>query len=319
MVNKGKKGDDAGFEVCEKCGAAAPTGTGQTRTPRHRRPYQVDWAGQGEPPDCDGQYRVVFLGTSFQSDLLLLRLSLDEPLATNMRSSAIRSAVEDALRSLSEALVLAASRHLDIDASEFSIGFRILPGGETEALIADIYLFDTLSGGAGYADQAGRSLDKILQRTLRELEGCPSGCDRSCYNCLRHYGNQYWHESLDRHLAAALLRQMLFGTTPTNTDTERQSTCLLGLRRMLELEGYQCEVGTLVSGVVVPLVVMSGDRKVALGSYHGLLDRDSSLFTHPLYEELDGQDEINVYLANEYVLSRNLPVVYEQVREALDG
>jgi ATP-dependent helicase YprA (DUF1998 family) len=318
MVNKGKKGDDAGFQVCEKCGAAAPTGTGQTRSPRHERPYRIDWGSQGKPPECDGQYREVFLGTSFQSDLLLLRLTLAEPIATNMQSSAVRACIEDGLRSLSEGFVLAASRQLDIDASEFSAGFRILPGDEAGTLVADLYLFDTLAGGAGYANQAGNAVAEILDRTLAELNGCPAGCDRSCYNCLRHYANQYWHESLDRHLAAALLRYARFGAVPT-TPAEKQVERLLGLRRMLELEGYVCESGAVVDGTVVPLLVKLDRRSVAVGTHHGLLNRDSNEFSHELYEELDGQDAVSVKLVNEFVLSRNLPATYDQVHAAIDG
>jgi hypothetical protein len=260
----------------------------------------------------------VFLGTTFQSDLLLLRLGLSAPLATNIRASASRGAIEDALRSLSEGLVLAASKHLDIDASEFSSGFRILPGTENDALVADLYLFDTLAGGAGYADQAGRTIRDILTRTLSELEGCPAGCDRSCYNCLRHYGNQYWHESLDRHLAAALLRYALFGSLPSTDDLATQTDRLIPLRRMLDLEGFLCESGVSVDGTVVPLLVQREGRRVAVAAYSGLLDRDDATFVHPLYDALDSRDDIDVRLANEYLLSRNLPAVYEQVRQSFD-
>jgi ATP-dependent helicase YprA (DUF1998 family) len=236
-----------------------------------------------------------------------------------MRSSASRSAIEDALRTLSEALLLAASRQLDIDASEFSAGFRVLPAVNPELLVADLYLFDTLSGGAGYADQAGGAVGVILERALGELESCPAGCDRSCYNCLRHYGNQYWHEHLDRHLAAALLRSMMYGTIPDLADLSQQASGLLALRRMLELEGFACESRAPLGSLEVPLLVRAGERALAVGSYHGLLDRDDPGLSHPLYTEFDSRDDVDVKLVNEYLLTRNLPAVYDQVRELLGG
>ncbi|OQW92706.1 MAG: hypothetical protein BWK78_00840, partial [Thiotrichaceae bacterium IS1] len=81
-----------------------------------------------------------------------------------------------------------------------------IPTPQDQTIEADIYLFDTLKGGAGYADQVGEQLKEILEETLQWLENCPNReCTHSCQDCLRHYANQYWHEHLDRPLAADLL------------------------------------------------------------------------------------------------------------------
>src|SRR5690606_9778348 len=117
--------------------------------------------------------------------------------------------LHDALRTAAEAIALAASRRLDIDPGELSAGYRLMAAVTEEdpcALgLADVYLFDTASGGAGYAAEAGDILPDILQWTIDLLRGCPEDCERSCTKCLRHYGNRYWHEHLDRHLAAQLV------------------------------------------------------------------------------------------------------------------
>jgi len=165
IVNKGKEREDdnTGFEVCGKCGAAAPAGSEFVPSPRHRRPYLIDWRSVNQQPaECTGNLRTVFLGTTFTSDLLLLRSILRHPLGINMQSSVAREALEDGLRTLSEALLLSASRFLDIDPSEFSSGFRIVPADIEEQLDTDVYLFDTLAGGAGYADQAGHHIHAIV-------------------------------------------------------------------------------------------------------------------------------------------------------------
>jgi len=316
VVNKGKKGDDNGFLVCEKCGAAAPAESTGPTNGGHRRPYLV----QGGPssPICSGSYRQVFLGTTFTSDLLLLRLVLGSPINVDMRSSAARGVVNDGLRTLSEALLLAASRYLDIDPGEFSAGFRLVSGLYEGTLRADVYLFDTLAGGAGYADQAGQpdTLQHILCDTLDLLEYCPANCDRSCHNCLRHYANQYWHEHLDRHLAKVLLRHMRDGTIPTTGDLAAQRVRLHALRRMLELDGYACGSDVSIDDVQVPLIVEKDGLRIAIGTYHGLLDPARDSFNHPLHA-LRSHPSVQVRLVNEYVLDRNLPAAYEVIKGAL--
>jgi len=314
IVNKGKKGSDDGFQVCDKCGAAAPTGTGQATRATHQRPYIIDWGRGGQrPPPCDGAFRTAFLGSTFDSDLLLLRVYLRKPVHFNMKSSIARGVLEESLQTLSEALSLSASRHLSIDASEFSAGFRIIPGTEADERIADVYLFDTLAGGAGYSDQAGHAIEEILEKTRTVLATCPAGCDRSCYDCIRHYGNQHSHERLDRGLGLALLGYLWSGKLPRTTDLDAQASRFVGLARMLELDGYTCQRGIRIGELQVPLLVEGSRERLALGTYHGLLDRDADGFSHPL-DALDARGE-KMYLMNEYLLSRNLPGAYQLVRK----
>ncbi|MCV5527043.1 DUF1998 domain-containing protein, partial [Escherichia coli] len=73
--------------------------------------------------------------------------------------------------------------------AEFGSGFRILPTIEEDTQALDLFLYDTLSGGAGYAEVAAANLDDILTATLAVLEGCE--CDTSCTDCLNHFHNQH--------------------------------------------------------------------------------------------------------------------------------
>lgn len=318
MVNKGSKGEDQGFEVCEKCGAAAPMGMKEWPS-RHRRPYHVQRVkGSRIEPLCDGRFRRVFLGHAFRSDLLLVRLNIQSPMAfRTLDRSLTRHVLQDSLRSLAEALLLAASRYLDIDPAEFSTGIRLVPGVHGDQLRADIYLFDTLAGGAGYAEQAGEHLEHILEETLKLLEECPGECDTSCTQCLRHYLNQYYHESLDRHLAADLLRYLLYDEIPTTQNIESQAEYLRPLERLLRLGGYRTRRCSSVDGICVPLLVQCGSRSVAIGSYNALLDKDAEGFVHPLMELRNERHDIKVVLVNEYLVTRNLPVAYQYVLEEM--
>jgi hypothetical protein len=310
IVNKGKKDENTGFDVCNKCGAA--TLAGEMLQAAHKRPYPVENSMQGRVPPCDGVFQNVFLGHTFRSDLMIWRIDIQRPLSTNMAFSVAISSLTDALRTLTEALLLGASRHLDVDPGEFNGGFRIIPGEDPSHVRADIYLFDTLSGGAGYADQVGKDLGVILKTSVQTLlKNCPANCDRSCYDCLRHYGNQYWHHSLDRHLAAELLAYALDGTVSIS-DLPVQTKLLQPLKAMLGLDGYECASSADIAGVVTPLLIRQKDTNLCIGTFGALLDDQAEGFDHPLYA-LDGRPKTLVLALNEYFLSRNLPAAAEQV------
>ena len=104
---------------------------------------------------------------SFTTDLLLLRIKIAKPIVTDTTNPVVLRALEDALYSIAEGLRLCASRHpqLDLDPSEFGAGFRIVPTQAQDELLLDVYLYDTLAGGAGYAELAGRHLPEILSRS----------------------------------------------------------------------------------------------------------------------------------------------------------
>jgi hypothetical protein len=106
--------------------------------------------------------------------------------------------VNDALATCSEAVALGSSLGLSIDPGELSSGYRFVPAAHGGIGTAEIYLFDTASGGAGYAYEVGRNLRAMLPRIEELLTVCPAHCERSCTKCLRHYGNRFLHPRLDR-------------------------------------------------------------------------------------------------------------------------
>lgn len=324
IVNKGP--GELGFRVCESCGAAWP----ETQLPTadtHLRPFQVDFhvlQREGASRFCRGPLhaRPVYLGYSFLTDILLLRFPLVAPLSGDPRHPWLH----DALRTVAEALALSASLELDIDPGELSAGYRLMPplvGEDPGAwLLADIYLFDTASGGAGYAAEAGNILPQVIDRAFALLRDCPERCERSCTKCLRHYGNRYWHERLDRHLGAGLLAYARYGEIPPVAAAAQQSWQLAPLQRYLELEGWQSARDVTISGTRVPLLVTAPStgvrtrqRRIAVGTYPALLDTNADNFVHPLYD-LDGLDDVTVVLLNDYVVARDLPSSYQQFLEA---
>jgi ATP-dependent helicase YprA (DUF1998 family) len=81
-------------------------------------------------------------------------------------------------------------------------------------LRAEIYLYDTLPGGAGFASQLVACGSELFQRALKLMKTCPENCDASCYRCLRSFKNKFEHRLLDRHVGAELVEYLLTGSLP---------------------------------------------------------------------------------------------------------
>lgn len=315
-MNRGDKETLSGFWVCDLCGFAELAD--EDRPPSgHRRPYLFEKKpNHPYPGKCTGEFHQVYLGNQFRSDLMVLRVTLMPPFHWNRGDKVFNRALEDAVQTLAEALVLGASKQLDIDPAEFGSGFRMWHPTPENWIRFDVYLFDTLAGGAGYAEQAGQELDGVLSEVRLRLGNC--SCDTSCQTCLRHYGNRMSHEKLDRHLALQLVDYIRAGTFPATENVDRQTTLLRPLQRMFELDGYETALDTVHHGQRVPLLVKDKGISVAVGCFPGLLDDTSTEFSHPL-EVLDGKPETAVRLVSDYQLSRNLPGSYIRVRKLLRG
>lgn len=302
VANKGK--DAAGFSVCESCGGAWIDG--EEPEGSHARPFLVprhvlDRDGAGNK--CDGEVRRgLFLVHDFRTDLLLLRGAFRAPL--NYQPG--QPWINDALATLAEALALGASLHLDIDPGELSAGFRELPAlADGDRGVAELYLFDTSSGGAGYAADAGEQLRQVLDKTEELLRDCPARpapCERSCTKCLRHYGNRFLHSRLDRRLGLQLLRFFRAGTVPPFGAAAGQARTLRPLKRFLELEGWTTE--TESSGALR----CDGPRAMTVGVYPALLAIDAAEAAHPTAAPSDAPR----VLLPDYVVEHDLPSAYQR-------
>jgi len=270
VVNKGV--GDRGFRVCPDCGRAEPDyGPGFTQTQLTRAGKSVQHKHPLEKGSlCTGVAAgPFFLGHRFPTDALLIRLKVASPvrLGTATTPGLLSRAARMALSSLVEAIALAASRELQIDEGELSGWWAPVLGGHADE--AQVYLYDLLPGGAGYARAVGEALDGVLDATERLLVDCD--CAQSCYRCIRHYGNNFIHASLDRHLALALLRHVRHGTIPLILAQE-QPGVLRGLEEFLLLRGIAAQGPATVHGVEVPLVVTSGNRELWVDVHHPLVD-----------------------------------------------
>jgi Lhr-like helicase len=298
VANKGK--DAAGFSVCESCGGAWVDGEEPEGT--HGRPFLVlkhilerDGAGNR----CNGEiHRGLFLVHNFQTDLLLLRGAFRHPIGFQPEQPWFY----DSLATLAEALALGASLYLDIDPGELSAGFRLLPAlADGNKGVAELYLFDTASGGAGYAADAGQQLQQVLDKTELLLQDCPGQCERSCTKCLRHYGNRFLHGRLDRRLALQLLRYFRTGAIPPFPSAAEQTRVLRPLARFLELEGWTTT--TLSDGALRCV----GPRSMTVGVFPSLIESDVAEISHPTVASSDAPRVI----LPDYLVEHDLPSAYQ--------
>ncbi|MCL2591173.1 MAG: DEAD/DEAH box helicase [Betaproteobacteria bacterium] len=291
MVNKGEEDNNdqyPGFLICNRCGKAAfnPQSVGA-----HERDYLVVPRPSGR---CTGQFERVYLGYGFSSDVLLVRLPLAHPLRFDPVQSPERRPIADALQSLAEAFVLGISQELDIDIREINAGFRFIR--QEDAHFADIFVHDTLSGGAGYATQAGEVFSNVMTRAEALLSGCT--CSSSCDKCLRHYWNRFHHSILDRHLALDILRFMRDGVLPPKPSLDEQRDSLELLRGMMELAGWR-----VTESPDVPYTLVNQGRQVDLFSFPPLVRLE-------YYGYVPGSSR---HAFSSFELSRDLPGAFGEI------
>ncbi len=215
-LNEGPR--DQGYVYCTACGrvepmaTATPSGWRQHYNQPHPKPFPATEAERqcSEPRIATR----IALGYRFFTDVAVLRLDLSQVgLQLHPKSPEARSA----LLSLSQAIALAASeRVLKLQEGELEADFR-WPGGNAAAtgLDVELYWYDKVPGGAGYANEAAARLSEVLA-AARSVLICPRGCGSSCYSCLRRYRNQLHHPELDRHLALYVLTAVEQGVPPEN-------------------------------------------------------------------------------------------------------
>ncbi len=195
-----------GYLYCTRCGRIEATTTPHSPLlQEHSKPYP-------DPADqtCKGgaAAREVVLGTDFITDVALFSFRLEDPIRLHAAASITRVA----LRTLCEALARAATDLLGIEPGEILAEYRpAVTQLGNEGLEAEIFLYDTLPGGAGFSGAAAAEGLPLFQKALDIMKSCEEHCDLSCYRCLRSFRNRLDHGALDRFTGIALLEYLLAG------------------------------------------------------------------------------------------------------------
>lgn len=303
-----------GYSYCVPCGRieGAAHQEGRLWEP-HPKPYP-----DSAEPMCAGSRMAkgVVLGTDFITDIALFSLQLGGA----VRLKPADTITHTAMRTLCVALSRAATELLQIEAGEVLAEYRpAMSVRGCEGLESEIFLYDTLPGGAGFAREAAQKGVDLFRSAKQILEGCPDGCDFSCYRCLRDFRNRLDHGLLDRHVGAALVDYLLTGSlSEFNRLRLEQSSGLLyeDLRRQPSHGLGLKQLGDFTES--------DGTRHIQPIEITDARQRNFILsVSNPISCELDPRDIVGpngpaiLLPVNEIVIRRNLAAASSGVRQAI--
>lgn len=236
LANQGGKGNvkgfnKQGFAICQKCGKdlsetlkteleansqtsrrKKSSANSQSARPSHNHPI----TGKG----CSGSPYFIHLGHEFRSDLLKIQFDRvtkpmplfgkilhfgDEHTVSSISNDSNSNQGVNGLgfwQSLTYTLLAAAASVIDVPRTELDGLFRPLADGR-----AEIVIYDNVPGGAGYSRRIAAQFQEILEKASWIVSFC--SCDTSCYDCLRTYSNQPFHNELNRHVVAQFLKPLV--------------------------------------------------------------------------------------------------------------
>lgn len=314
--------DRDGYTYCVKCGRieASSSPTPSLFSP-HAKPYPA-----GVDSTCDGTlaFRNFVLGTDFITDVALVSLRLSEPL--RLKPGTYPTQV--ALRTVSEALAKAAGIMLNIEPGEVLAEFRPAVTKDStgrDGLEAEIFLYDTLPGGAGFSTLVSQETRRLFEIALDVLKSCAEGCESSCYRCLRSFKNKIEHSLLDRHVGIELLEHLLQGTVPEfspqrlqkavrllNADLARQSD---GRETFEAHSQLRRRDGDDFDFHIVAMA--ESGRRVGVLISAPLVDEDEVL--SDAFEALEEGQVDSIVVISELVVRGNLAAATLMVKEAMVG
>ena len=249
VSNSGPDGD--GYDYCTRCGRIESVSAPEIFL---SQPHALPFPNDSDSP-CPGFVsKGIVLGTDFPTDIALFALQFDAP----FRLPPANSETASAMRTICEALAKAACRLLEIEPGELLAEYRpaLNKSGAAGALV-EVFLYDTLAGGAGFSPQLASRGEELFKAALSVLEGCPEQCDASCYRCLRSFRNKLDHALLDRFVGAQLVRHVLTGEiTLLNASRAVKSLSILANDLERQLSGdFQIIRGFAQSKSKAPLIV----------------------------------------------------------------
>ena len=147
-------------------------------------------------------------------DIILSPLHLSNDLLERQRLTALRGAFV----SWGNLLRKAVTNYLDIETTELTVDYFVKRDSQDDkAVRAGVFMVEQLENGAGYTSFLGNADSEIqFEVFLKQLlkngniyeklteQIHKETCDCSCYDCLRDYYNQKYHEMLDWRLGLDL-------------------------------------------------------------------------------------------------------------------
>lgn len=222
IVNKGPK--SKGFMVCKECGAAVP-GDDSVPLSKLLKPF-VHPHNKFDCRHSASQITNTYLGSQFRTDMVVYEIALPyDKINVDPKELWIHRAGQ----TMAEAMTLAGGRLLDIEFNEIRSGYRLRYDNAQEKAFVDVFLFDSLSSGAGYCSALADRTEELMAEIRKVLSECPAKCDSACHECMMHFWNQRVQSNLDRFVALQLLDWCQFSVLPAPLSYEEQEKLLLPL------------------------------------------------------------------------------------------
>lgn len=246
IANKGLDRNFPGFLICPTCGRAITEDTnGKHQYPANIPPQRGKNQGPRAGNWCPNQndFEQMILGYPFHSEVILLGIDLPP----GLDAPYVDPSGKAIWYSFGTLVANAAALVLQIDPSELKVGVRAVRR-DAQRLHGEVFIYDDVPGGAGYARSIAQNLQLILEKALSTGERCENPeCDGACYHCLYDYRNQSLHPLLDRQLGTALLRFLLRNQMP-QLDPIRVQRGVDGLAEYAR-EIWETKPGSEVNGI----------------------------------------------------------------------
>ena len=234
-ANRVRNQELLGYPVCLVCG--------HSRSPMSHQ-SELDEFSKHHTERCGRPIEFVSFYADVVSDALVL---------SNCRSKNVSYSVLEALRQ-------GAAEVLDMDVSDL----QVLVFGKQGSEEADGLLYDPMPGGSGLLDQLLKRWAEIVKAASLIVSDCASACESSCIDCLQHFRNAFYHDSLDRHLAHQcftdwgdqLINSHVIPSQLPDEATGHQTTNdsearLVSMLKSAGLNGFETEKPIKLSGGIV--------------------------------------------------------------------
>lgn len=178
--------ENKGFILCQVCGHSEPL-RGFKAGRKHKRLR----ASLGTM-ECANEHpwtKPLAYGHQFQSFCLIVRPAVMNP----------------PVESLAFALQKGLCKLLDLEPFDIGVSWRWLANRKASAgSRAEIILYDRTPGGAGFVKEGFDNWQQVVEQAREICDTC--SCESACYDCLKDYSNQSYHERLNRSVVGELLK-----------------------------------------------------------------------------------------------------------------
>ncbi|PKO02185.1 MAG: hypothetical protein CVU43_09195 [Chloroflexi bacterium HGW-Chloroflexi-5] len=275
ISNNGPNPKAPGFLICPKCGRMLdPEDPTSHNYPSNIPPHYGRTLGPRYSDLCPNRTdftNFAILGHKFHSEVILLGVDLTDGLDASFYEPSGRAVWQ----SFGTLIANASAIVLQVDPGELKVGVRAVRR-PPHRIHGEVFLYDDVPGGAGYARAIESNLQAILEKALELGEHCSNpDCPGACYQCMYDYNNQMIHPMLDRHLGSAVLKYLLKGGIPSvsREQADRAASGFVEYARA----AYKILAPSTIAGHYFPVILEdTTGQKTALWVIHPLQEKPTS-------------------------------------------